>query len=149
MPREVHFSVFFQREAPTWYAHLQLNRDYAVGNTFCKKDIFQAPRSSLKTIKPTQGCNGFVCFCDDRDGCNSGQRWKSLWKDSQKSLWSKNVNTFFSQADCESYLDGCMCLFIQTTSVVYFHSYKVLKDNLCGNVVLLSKRFNWAPRNQV
>ena len=21
-----------------------------------------------------QGCNGFVCFCDDRDGCNSGQR---------------------------------------------------------------------------
>ena len=74
MPREVHFSVFFQREAPTWYAHLQLNRDYAVGNTFCKKDIFQAPRSPLKTIKPTQGCNGFVCFCDDRDGCNSGQR---------------------------------------------------------------------------
>ena len=78
MPREVHFSVFFQREAPTWYAHLQLNRDYAVGNTFYKKDIFQAPRSPLKSIKPTQGCNGFVCFCDDRDGCNSGQRWKSV-----------------------------------------------------------------------
>ena len=51
MPREVDSSVLFQREAPTWYAHLQLNRDYAVGNTFCKKDIFQAPQSSLKTIK--------------------------------------------------------------------------------------------------
>ena len=146
MPREVHFSVFFQREAPTWYAHLQLNRDYAVGNTFCKKNIFQAPRSSLETIKPTQGCNGFVCFCDDRDGCNSGQRWKSVKRFSKWSL-KQECEHFFFQADCESYLDGCMCLFIQTTSVVYFHSYKVLKDNLCGNVVLLSKRFNWDPHN--
>merc|ERR1719204_687981 len=35
-----------KREAPTWYAHLLENRDF-------------------------RGCNGAVCFCDDRDGCNS------------------------------------------------------------------------------
>ena len=32
--------------APQWYVHLQEDVDY-------------------------QGCNGGVCFCDDRDGCNT------------------------------------------------------------------------------
>ena len=33
--------------APQWYVHLQEDVDY-------------------------QGCNGGVCFCDDRDACNAG-----------------------------------------------------------------------------
>eukprot|EP00091_Calanus_sinicus_P012460 TRINITY_DN28073_c0_g1_i1.p1 TRINITY_DN28073_c0_g1~~TRINITY_DN28073_c0_g1_i1.p1 ORF type:complete len:125 (-),score=26.58 TRINITY_DN28073_c0_g1_i1:65-439(-) len=37
-----------KREAPGWYLHLLDNRDY-------------------------QGCNGAVCFCDDRDACNAGR----------------------------------------------------------------------------
>merc|ERR1712032_710074 len=38
-----------KREAPGWYVHLLENRDF-------------------------QGCNGAVCFCDDRNGCNSDTR---------------------------------------------------------------------------
>ena len=33
-------------EAPSWYKHLQEDIDF-------------------------QGCNGGVCYCDDRDGCNT------------------------------------------------------------------------------
>ena len=42
-----------QREAPGWYVHLLDNRDY-------------------------QGCNGAVCYCDDRDACNSAPARLSL-----------------------------------------------------------------------
>ena len=35
-----------QHEAPSWYKHLQEDIDF-------------------------QGCNGGVCYCDDRDGCNA------------------------------------------------------------------------------
>ena len=37
-----------RHEAPSWYVHLQENRDF-------------------------QGCNGGHCYCDDRDGCNVAQ----------------------------------------------------------------------------
>ena len=41
---------------------------------FLQKGYFPSTSIFFKNYKPTQGCNGFVCFCDDRDGCNSGQR---------------------------------------------------------------------------
>jgi len=44
-----------KREAPPWYKHLLLNRDF-------------------------RGCNGAVCYCDDQDGCNKSFKYYArLW----------------------------------------------------------------------
>merc|ERR1711973_412437 len=44
-----------KREAPGWYVGLLENRDY-------------------------KGCNGGVCFCDDRDACNSASKIHSSFQ---------------------------------------------------------------------
>ena len=53
------------REAPGWYAHLLENRDFRVRGE---------GTSWSMTSTSSQGCNGGVCFCDDRDACNRTER---------------------------------------------------------------------------
>ena len=59
---------YFQRDAPGWYVHLLENRDFKV-QIYCwdLSNIITALKFS-----PCQGCNGGVCYCDDRDACNQG-----------------------------------------------------------------------------
>ena len=73
-----------QREAPGWYAHLLDNRDFRVitSSEEAKEYFVWELWSSSQSIfcampKIRQGCNGGVCFCDDRDGCNSETRSES------------------------------------------------------------------------
>ena len=48
-----------RREAPGWFVHLLDNRDFKV-----------RPGQVGYNDSSLQGCNGGVCFCDDRDACN-------------------------------------------------------------------------------
>ena len=50
-----------RKEAPGWFVHLLENRDFQV-----------RPGQGGQLSQPPvlQGCNGGVCFCDDRDACN-------------------------------------------------------------------------------
>ena len=84
--RSIHFSCYsehilishfphVQRDAPHWYKHLLDNRDFRVGlhSTFILDwNTDNQPLSSHPIM--FQGCNGAVCFCDDQDGCNHGDR---------------------------------------------------------------------------
>ena len=54
-----------RREAPGWFVHLLDNRDFKV-----RPGQVGYNDSSLLV----QGCNGGVCFCDDRDACNLSTR---------------------------------------------------------------------------
>ena len=59
---------YFQRDAPGWYVHLLENRDFKV-------QIYWWDLSNIITalkFSPCRGCNGGVCYCDDRDACNQG-----------------------------------------------------------------------------
>ncbi len=60
-----------QREAPPWYVHLLLNRDF---------QVYSEKISICVTMTKfiIQGCNGAVCYCDDKDGCNNASKMSDV-----------------------------------------------------------------------